>query len=33
MAAAISFVLMVILLAGMFIMDRFSDGGEGGLIP
>ena len=34
MAAAISFVLMIILLLGMFIMDRFSDSSEGGgLIP
>lgn len=34
MAAAISFVLMVILLAGMFVMDRFSDNSSGGgLMP
>ncbi len=34
MAAAISFVLMVALLAGMFIMDRFSDNSSGGgLMP
>lgn len=34
MAAAISFVLMVILLVGMFIVDRFSDNSEGGgLVP
>lgn len=30
MAAALSFVLMVILLVGMFIVDRFSDSAEGG---
>ena len=34
MAAAISLVLMVILLAGMFVMNRFSDDSAGGgLIP
>ncbi len=34
MAAAISLVLMILLLAGMFIMNRFSDdSAEGGLIP
>lgn len=34
MAAAISFVLMVILLAGMFVMDKFSDNSSGGgLMP
>ncbi len=33
MAAALSFVLMVILLAGMFIVDRFSDRNEGGFMP
>ncbi len=33
MAAALSFVLMVILLAGMFIVDRFSDRSEGGFMP
>ena len=33
MAAALSFVLMVILLAGMFIVDRFSDRTEGGFMP
>lgn len=33
-AAAISFILMVILLAGMFVMDKFSDRESGGgLIP
>ena len=34
MAAAISLVLMILLLAGMFVMNRFADdGAEGGLIP
>ena len=33
LAAALSFVLMVILLAGMFIMNKFSDSSEGGLMP
>ncbi len=34
MAAAISFVLMLLLLAGMFVMDRFSDNSSGGgLMP
>ena len=33
LAAALSFVLMVILLVGMFIMNRFSDSSEGGLMP
>ena len=33
MAAAPSFVLMVILLAGMFIVNRFSDRNEGGFMP
>ena len=33
MAAALSFVLMFILLAGMFIVDRFSDRNEGGFMP
>lgn len=34
MAAALSLVLMIILLAGMFIIDRFSDSSEGGgLMP
>ena len=33
LAAALSFVLMVILLVGMFIMNKFSDSSEGGLMP
>ncbi len=34
MAAAISFILMIVLLIGMFIMDRFSDNSNGGgLMP
>ena len=32
LAAALSLVLMIILLVGMFIMNKFSDKSEGGLM-